>query len=108
MAATKKTLTRQEKGIELFKRGVVVKKIDETTWEVQGSNGNTYQVSCNYDQWHCTCPDNIYRGNGGSSVDRCKHSYLVKYWLETSVPTAAPIYDKHDIHMHREKMLVVF
>jgi len=103
----KQKITRQERGLGLFRSGAIVKKTDDG-YLVTGSNGNEYEVRCDYDQWTCDCKDSQFRGHGGSATDLCKHAYLVKYWLETSVPTSAPSYDKHDIHMHREKMLVVF
>jgi len=93
----KQKITRQERGLELFRSGATVKKTEDG-YLVTGSNGNEYEVRCDYDQWTCSCPDATYRGHGGSATDLCKHAYLVKYWLETSVPTSAPI-DKHDIHL---------
>src|SRR5665647_2758678 len=78
----KQKITRQERGLGLFRSGAIVKKTDDG-YLVTGSNGNEYEVRCDYDQWTCDCKDSQFRGHGGSATDLCKHAYLVKYWLET-------------------------
>lgn len=68
----KPKLTREEKALEMFTSGVIVRRT-EGGWEVPGSNGNSYEVQNNYDVWNCTCPDFLYRGGG----ELCKHIHLV-------------------------------
>jgi hypothetical protein len=99
----KPKLTREQKALKMFEGGVLAKKTDDG-WEVPSeTNGDTYTVSENYDVWNCTCPDAMFRSHQG---ELCKHSLLVIMIQESYKMHERVLNDKHDIHLHKNKLVV--
>jgi hypothetical protein len=94
--------TREEKAQQLYAAGVHPIKTNDG-WMVPGSNGKMYDVTCNYDQWNCTCPDALYRSHQG---EMCKHVLLIQK-CQHKVHGCIEIHDDiHDIHLKREVVVV--
>ena len=85
----KEKLTREEKAAQMFRTGVIARKTQDG-WEVPGSNGTTYEVREDFDQWTCSCPDYTFRGHTGPL---CKHILFIML-----LRNVAPVID-HDIHL---------
>ena len=81
--------SREEKAAQMFRTGVIARKTQDG-WEVPGSNGTTYEVREDFDQWTCSCPDYTFRGHTGPL---CKHILFIML-----LRNVAPVID-HDIHL---------
>jgi len=89
MATQKPKQSREEKAAQMFRTGVIARK-PQAGWEVPGSNGTTYEVREDFDQWTCSCPDYTFRGHTGPL---CKHILFIMMLRQV-----APVID-HDIHL---------
>jgi hypothetical protein len=95
-------LTREEKALEMFSKGVIVRRTQDG-YEVPGSNGSVYDITETEDGClFCTCPDALYRSHQG---EMCKHSLLVEM-VRPCLPTKGTPVINHDIHLKRERVVV--
>lgn len=95
-------LTREEKALEMFSKGVLVTRTQDG-YEVPGSNGNVYDITETEDGClFCTCPDALYRSHQG---EMCKHSLLVEM-VRPYLAKEATVVDMHDLHLKPGRVVV--
>jgi len=92
MATQKPKQSREEKAAQMFRTGVIARKTQDG-WEVPGSNGTTYEVREDFDQWTCSCPDYTFRGHTGPL---CKHILFIMMLREVA-PVIAHVSQREQI-----------
>jgi hypothetical protein len=75
IVSTKQKLNRQQSAEKMFSDGVLAQQTEKDRWLVPSRTGSArYQVSVDFDIWHCDCDDMRYRG----AYTLCSHILFVQ------------------------------
>jgi hypothetical protein len=94
--------SREEKALKMFQTGKIATRTEDG-YLVRGHNGNTYTVREETDgTFSCECGDFLWRHQL-----MCKHILFVRMVQDAENRHKELLSAKHDIHLHKEKMVVI-